>query len=188
MELLVLVLFFIILGYFLGASSLSDEADRTTERVAVASKRWIDRLDHRWKTSFGRGNFARSFREWANEKNADLFPENFRTWLGELNDLELQDFASALSQYSQSLGFDLKVLIEGGLDNEPIMRQVFVEAITVYSTAYRKARQAQQQAEDSEKIDHEKTNDDRAMKPAEKASSHRTSDDKKEVIEPASTD
>ena len=47
MELLVLVLFFIILGYFLGASSLSDEADRTTERVAVASKRWIDRLDHR---------------------------------------------------------------------------------------------------------------------------------------------
>jgi len=52
---------------------------------------------------------------------------------------------ASLFSKPNSLGFRLDQLVEGGLDRDPRMRQVFVEAIVVYSPAYRKARQAQQQ-------------------------------------------
>ncbi len=37
------------------------------------------------------------------------------------------------------------MLVRGELDSDPRFRQVFVEAITVYSSAYRKAKQAKEE-------------------------------------------
>jgi hypothetical protein len=78
-----------------------------------------------------------------------------------------------LADYAKGLGFSLNELVDGGLDQDPFMRQVFVEAIVVYSNAYRKAKRAHQQAK-VKKAEQEKSAVKKdGKKPAEKETSHR---------------
>jgi hypothetical protein len=87
-----------------------------------------------------------AFRQWALGRSARWWPADFKHWLAGLSESEAADFHHALDEYANSLGFQLDRIIDGGLDNDPRMRQVFVEAVVVYSPAYRKVRQAQQAA------------------------------------------
>jgi hypothetical protein len=146
MYLLSLLVLFILLGYLLATSRFGARVDGATGRATASSRRWTSRLGERWKGLFNRQAQAEAFRLWALGPGAGLFPQDFKTWLSGLSDAEAQVFRRSLDEYADSLGFDLTQLVEGGLDQDPIMRQVFVEAIVVYSPAYRRARQAQQQA------------------------------------------
>jgi hypothetical protein len=146
MYLLTLLVLFILLGYLLAGSRFGQRLDSATGRTTASSKRWLSRQGERWRSLFGRKEQTDTFRLWALGVGAGLFPQDFKTWLSSLSPAEARDFHLALDEYADSLGFSLPQLVDGGLDQDPIMRQVFVEAIVVYSPAYRRARQAQQQA------------------------------------------
>jgi hypothetical protein len=146
MYLLTLLILFILLGYLLAGSRFGERLDSATGKTTASSKRWLSRVGERWRSFFKRSEPTDTFRLWALGAGAGLFPQDFKTWLSGLSPAEAREFHLALDEYADSLGFNLAQLIDGGLDQDPIMRQVFVEAIVVYSPAYRRARQAQQQA------------------------------------------
>ena len=147
MYLLALLVLFTLIGYLLATSRFGDRVDEATERVDC----FVETADGSYGRALAEALFNRQpeteeFRSWALGPGADLFPQDFKTWLASLSEAEARDFRHSLDEYADSLGFNLTKLIDGGLDHDPRMRQVFVEAIVVYSPAYRRARQAQQQA------------------------------------------
>lgn len=170
MYLLTLALLSAAVGYLLATGRFGRRMDETTGRVRTTTARWISNIGDQWKGLFNRQAQADAFRAWALGSGASLLPDDFKKWLAGLTAGEAQDFSRALGEYADSLGFSLASLVEGGLDHDPRMRQVFVEAIVVYSPAYRKVRKAQEQAQ----VEAEKTAAREAdVKAAEKAPSRR---------------
>jgi hypothetical protein len=170
MYLLALLLAFGLLGYLLALSQRSTRRkDAKTRRLA---RQTAEQVRSRWNNLFARGSQSMDFLDWANGPGANLFPDDFKKWLRDLSQAELDDFVHSLAIYANSLGFSLVELVSGGLDREPIMRQVFVEAIVVYSPAYRRARQAQQEAEAAAKARTQAQEGD-GKQAAEKSSSRR---------------
>lgn len=188
MDLLVLLLIFALLGYLLGVSRIGSNADRTAEKATLYSKNWVERLGDRWSNFFNPRGFAQRFRKWVMEDAADQFPVDFKNWLDNLSASELSEFVKALTDFSHSSGYSLSALVHGDLDDDPRMRQVFVEAISVYSQAYRKAREANNKKNTpAEKESHKA--DEKDGKPlAEKTPSRRRATNQNETIEAASTD
>lgn len=97
----------------------------------------------RWEAN-RQPDLSQRLRSWATRQGAEYFPRDFREWLTGLSSHEAQDFTQALQAYSQGLGFDLERLVDDGYATDPRMRTVFVEAVVVYSQAYRKARLVRQ--------------------------------------------
>lgn len=184
MDLIILVLVFAVLGYLLGVSRLGKQVDRATEQLTLTTGKMADNLESRWKSIFKRPQPGEFFRAWVAGAGSSLFPEEFKTWLKNLSVQEAREFTTALGEYSNTLGFNLTKLIDGGLDQEPILRQVFVEAVVVYSSAYRKAKTARQQSEAKES---KKTpQPEGEIKPAEKSASRRAVGSQPETNEAAS--
>jgi hypothetical protein len=171
MDLIILVLVFAVLGYLLGVSRLGKQVDRATERLTLTTGKMADSLENRWKSLFRRSRGGEYYRDWATGAGSGLFPEDFKTWLKSLSVQEAREFAVALSEYSNSLGFNLTKLADGSLDQDPMLRQVFVEAVVVYSSAYRKAKTARQQSEARESK--KAAQPEGEIKPAEKNASRR---------------
>jgi hypothetical protein len=146
MYLLSLLVLFALLGYLLASSRFGERLDGATGRAVASTKRWTGWLGERWRGLFNRRAETEAFRAWALGQGAALFPQDFKTWLSSLSESEAWAFRRSLEEFADSLDFNLAQLIDGSLDQDPRMRQVFVEAIVVYSPAYRRARQAQQQA------------------------------------------
>jgi hypothetical protein len=184
MYLIALLVLSALLGYLLATSWFGDRLDAATGRVTASSRRWTSRLGDRWRALFNRQPQAEAFRSWALGSGAELFPQDFKIWLASLSDAEARDFRYSLDEYGDSLGFNLTELIEGGLDHDPIMRQVFVEAIVVYSPAYRRARQAQQQAAKEGKAA-KKTAPEADTRTAEKSNGRGMTEPVAETAEPA---
>ena len=184
MDLIILVLVFAVLGYFLGVSRLGKQVDRATEQLALTTGKVADNLESRWKSLLKRPKPGEAFRNWVAGAGASLFPEEFKAWLKGLSAQEAQEFSTALGEYSNSLGFSVNKLVDGGLDQDPILRQVFVEAVVVYSSAYRKAKTARQQSEAKESK--KAPLPDGEIKPAEKSASRRSVGSQPETNEAAS--
>jgi hypothetical protein len=184
MDLIILVLVFAVLGYLLGVSRLGKQVDRATEQLTLTTGKMADSLDSRWKSIFKRSKPGDFFRNWVSGVGASLFPEDFKAWLKGLTVQEAREFTTALGEYSNSLSFSLKQLVDGGLDQEPILRQVFVEAVVVYSSAYRKAKTARQQSEAKESK--KAPQPESEIKPAEKSASRRAAGSQPETNEAAS--
>jgi hypothetical protein len=184
MYLLALLVLFTLIGYLLATSWFGDRVDDATGKVTASSKRWTGRLGERWRALFSRQPKADKFRLWALGPGADLFPQDFKLWLADLPDAEARDFRHSLDEYADSLGFNLTELVEGGLDHDPVMRQVFVEAIVVYSPAYRRARQAQQQAAKDSKTA-KKAAPETGPRAAEKSNGRGMTEPVAETAEPA---
>jgi len=146
MEMLILILLFIVAGYLLAAMG----GQRKAASKAGAKPGWRDRLEDRWKGSFDRRGLTDDFRVWAFGDPSLNLPDDFKQWFAALPDRDAQAFTLALANYATGLGFSLSSAVKGSLDEDPRLRQVFVEAIVVYSSAYRKAKQAQQAAETAE--------------------------------------
>jgi hypothetical protein len=184
MYLLALLVLFALIGYLLATSWFGDRVDDATDRVTASSKRWTGRLGERWRGLFHRQPESEAFRSWALGPGSELFPQEFKTWLTGLSIDEARDFRHSLDEYADSLGFNLSKLIDGGLDQDPIMRQVFVEAIVVYSPAYRRARKAQQQAAKDGKAA-KKTTPETGPRAAEKSNGRGATEPVAETAEPA---
>jgi hypothetical protein len=184
MDLIILVLIFAVLGYFLGVSRFGKQVDRATEQLTLTTGKVADNLEGRWKSFIKRPQPGEFFRNWVASAGASLFPDEFKAWLKSLSSQEAREFTSALGEYSNSLGFSLNKLVDGGLDQEPILRQVFVEAVVVYSSAYRKAKTALQQSEAKEAKKAPLLEGE--AKPAEKSASRRVVGSQPEANEAAS--
>jgi hypothetical protein len=149
MYLLSLFVLFMLAGWILATSRFSKPIDEATDSVAARIRGFGQALRRRWQALFGRAaprSRDDDFRRYALGLGAPFFPADLKTWLAGLSEGEARSFQRSLSEYSQSLGLRLAELVDGSLDRDPIMRQVFVEAIVVYSPAYRKARQAKKDA------------------------------------------
>ena len=184
MDLIILVLVFAVLGYFLGISRFGKQVDHATEQLTTSTGKMADSLESRWKSLFRRPQPGEYFRSWVAGAGASLFPDEFKTWLKNLSVQEAREFTTALGEYSKSLDFSLTQLVDGGLDQEPILRQVFVEAVVVYSSAYRKAKTARQQSEAKETKKAPQTEGE--IQPAEKSASRRAVGSQPETNEAAS--
>jgi len=187
MELFILVLAFALVGYLFGSSRLGKNADRAAERAALVSQSWAERLGSKWKSTFSGKSMSEGFRRWVSKQPAEAFPENERIWLNDLSDRELREFVKSLTEFGNGLGFNLNTLVEGGLDSQPRMRQVFVEAISVYSSAYRKARVARQEAQALDEPEAGQVEAGGGKEPGESALG-RGKAEENQILEPASTD
>jgi hypothetical protein len=146
MDLILLILIFAGVGYLIGASRFGKRVEDTTGQLTQTSGRAVDNFKRRWRMVFKKAPKEEYFRDWVAGTGASLFPEEFKAWLMSLSPQECRAFTSALNEYSNSLGFSLTTLVNGGLDQDPMLRQVFVEAVVVYSSAYRKAKTARQES------------------------------------------
>jgi hypothetical protein len=181
MQLILLLILFVVIGYLLAGSDFRDRVNRGSKRVTATSENWLNRGKIWWRSRFSGHVTADQFKNWVTGSGADTVPDEFGEWSVELSENQAADFVSSLEDYADGLGYNLMKLVVGGLESKPVIKQVFVEAIVVYSDAYRKAKEAQQQ-EAEEKTKEELSQGDE-VQPAEKSASRRN---RKKVAESAS--
>jgi hypothetical protein len=173
MELILILILAGGIGYLFARSKYRKNVDAAVDTVATSSKSYTNKATGWWRRRFGKKNDP--FRAWATGPGAPNFDDAFKTWLAGLSDEEAKAFSKSLEGYSNGLGFDLSKVEQGELDKQPALMQVFVEAVVVYSGAYRKARQAHQDVatNSGEKSEEPATEEKKA---AEKSVSRRKSD------------
>jgi len=182
MELLTLFLIFGISGILIGMLRSGKKTGSSSTRTPISTKKLASRVEGKWRTLFSTTNQTRdSFQAWATGTGASLFPDEFTVWLVRMPESEADTFSSKLSDYAQGLDFRLRDLMDGSLDRDPMLRQVFVEAIVVYSQAYRKAKKARQQAEGSRN-----TTSNSGNRSQEKKTDHQLSGSTSEASTPVS--
>ena len=150
MELLILLLIVGIIGYFLARSQYGKKIDETTLKITSRSEGLIDKTREWWRRRFGKKQRKITFLDWATGSGAVYFPDDLRIWWQSLSPDEGKQFTRSLSSYAESLNFHLEELVSGSLDTKPALMKVFVESVVVYSHEYRRARQAQAEAEKAE--------------------------------------
>lgn len=186
-----LFILFLLFGWILATTRFSQKVDDTTGSIAATFSRWNARVRDGWnrlvRPAARRNERSADFRAYALGVGAPLFPDEFKAWLAGLSPDEARRFDHSLAEYGNSLGFKLNDLLDGSLDRDPLMRQVFVEAVVVYSPAYRKARQAKKAAEAGNNGANTASAD---KPPAEKAPSRRKQPvaENSEAAEAAATD
>ncbi len=182
MEFLTLFLIFGISGILIGILQSTKKTGDYSGRTPLSAKKLASKVEGQWRTLFGgtvRGR--RSFQAWATGPGAKLFPNEFTDWLASISEPEAEAFSLKLADYAHGLGLNLSELMDDSLDRQPIMRQVFVEAIVVYSQAYRRAKQARQQVERNRNSASEG-----GVKSPETKSNHRANGSASEASTPAS--
>jgi hypothetical protein len=173
MYLLIFLVGFGVLGYYLARSSF---AQRAEQRATNTPRQWgVDLVDW-WNERFGKHPDEEPFIAWARSQGANYFPEEFNAWLAGLSRQESQDFSQALRDYAGGLGFDLGSLIDDSLKNKPALMQVYVEAVVIYSQAYRRAKESRQKADKADAKDQEAVENKDDKKTAEKQASRRRSE------------
>jgi hypothetical protein len=182
MEFLTLFLIFGISGVLIGILRSGNKTDQVSGITTISAKKLASKVEGSWRTLFGgTGRGRRSFQAWATGTGSRLFPNEFVDWLASLSGPAADAFSVRLADYAHGLGFSLSELMDDSLDRQPIMRQVFVEAIVVYSQAYRRAKQARQQVEGTKNKASEG-----GLKPPEKNADHHVSGSASEASTPAS--
>ena len=167
MTLLLFIIIALVIGYFFARSRYSQTLDDTVSRAASSSRSWTGRAEEWWQSNVRKRSLAGPFKEWAAGPGADLLPQDFKSWLGDLSDREAENFTQALEAYSRDLGYSLKELVDGEYASKPALMSVYVEAIVVYSQEFRKVKEVDQAPEEEVEPAQEQA------KPAAKQSSRR---------------
>lgn len=171
MELIILIAAGGLIGYFFARSRYSKHVDNAAQSVSDTSKEYAGKTNTWWQRNFGRGKQADPFKSWVDGPGSSQLPAEFTNWFSALSADEQGNFTYALDGYLGGLGYDLKQLVDGSLDNQPMLLQSYVEAVVVYSDAFRKAQEAHlETAEDQAK---EESTPEDGKKPAEKTTSRR---------------
>lgn len=167
-------------GYFFARSKYSKPVEDTASRVgsatADATREYSAKATDWWQSRFGKSSATAVLRDWANGPGAAYLPEDFRTWLSGLSEAEADDFAKSVSNYGKSLGYEFAKLVDGSLDSQPDRRQTYVDALVSYSQVYRKARQAQSEAQAPVQETSNSNNSADGKMAAEKSASRRRSE------------
>ena len=173
MYLLVFLIGFGVVGYYLARTSFAVRAEQRAGHAAHAPQRWGENLTDWWRNRFGKQPPADPFITWVSNQGASYFPEDFNTWVAGLSTREADAFTQALQDYTGGLGFDLSTLTDNSLQNKPALMQVYVEAVVIYSQAYRRAKESRQKAEQNEADKQEVKKAKEGKKTAEKQASRR---------------
>ena len=165
----------VLIGYYVAKTKFGDKVDETTDKVASTSKSVASEYSGKtvswWQSRFGKSTAKEALRSYTAGSGSDVFPDDFKTWLLSLSEEETRAFVSSLNDYEKGLGFELSKLVQGGYDNQPALKGVFVETIVVYSQAFRKAKEAQ--AKPTEEKVGDPVPSEEGKQPAEKATSRR---------------
>jgi hypothetical protein len=175
MELLILIGAAGLIGYFFARSRYSKHVDNAAESVSNSSREYAGKTSSWWQRNFGGGRQTEPFEAWVAGSGDSLLPDEFKTWFAGLSENERKDFTHALDGYLKGLGYDLDQLFDDSLANQPALLQSYVEAVVVYSDAFRKAQEASQETESEPETEGEKSPSADGKKPAEKTTSRRRS-------------
>jgi hypothetical protein len=173
MELLILVAAAGVIGYFFARSRYSKHVDNAAESVTTTSKDYAGQAGSWWQRTIGRGKDADTFQTWVNGPGASALPDEFKTWFTSLSEQDISEFTHALDGYLKGLGYQLTKLVDGSLEGQPALLQAYVEAVVVYSDAFRKAKEASQADEADQEDTSEDTSSSDGKKPAQKTTSRR---------------
>ncbi len=151
MDLLILLIIAGTIGFFLSRSQYGKKIDETSLKITSRSEGLIDETRDWGRRKFGKKQRKITFLDWATGSGAVHFPDDLRMWWQSLSPDEGKQFTRSLSSYAESLNFHMDELVSGSLDKKPALMKVFMESVVVYSHEYRRARQAQAEAEKAEK-------------------------------------
>jgi hypothetical protein len=151
MQLIIILIIAGIIGYFLSGSRYGEKIEQSTGKISETSESLLDRSKKWLRDRFGRQKPEENFVFWATGAGSAHFPQEFKDWLKGLTPEEAERFTRALASYADGLNFDLDELVSGEMDDKPALMQVFVEAVVVYSHEYRKAQEAQTEANKADK-------------------------------------
>jgi hypothetical protein len=147
MVLLLLLIAFALLGFALANTRAAARAEASVSETAGKASQRFTRFNSAWQKRLGIGRAGDDFRAWAAGEGSAYLPDDLNQWLEGLTESEARAFSTSLADYCRGLGFELREVTGGDLVNtRPALFQVYVEALVIYSDAYRKARQAHQEA------------------------------------------
>jgi len=179
MYLLILIIIFILIGYLLAESPIGKKIDDTAIEVSEGSKKLRKDTAKKTRSLFNIETLFERFDALFNTTGIDIFPNEFVDWYTNLSSDESEEFTQSLSAHMKTLGFRLKELVDGSLDEDPYMRQVFVETIVVYSHEFQKVKQAREKTEKQNKKNTGMQKDQKEM--AKKRPSRRKDNEVSEV-------
>lgn len=137
MTVLLLLIIFLLLGYLLAFTGLGDRISSVANELTgqVRGSRQPD-------TNQAPAPVSRqaAYRSWLT--TAVEVPDDMRIWYLGLDEEQAQRFERSLDDHGRNTGLQLASLVRGDLDNTPALRSIYVEAVSIYSQAYRKAREA----------------------------------------------
>lgn len=178
-----LILFLVaigLVGFYLAQSRAGVRLEEAASSASETPQHWSQRISNWWRNRNGKETAPESFTAWAQGKGSENFPADFTGWLTSLTPAESLAFEQALSEVTPGLGFSLDSLMDDSLKAKPALMQVYVEAVVIYSQAYRRARETAEPAEKAEAKKNPPPSGD-GKRPAEKQASRRRG----EISEPA---
>lgn len=173
MELIILIVVGGLIGFFLARSRFSKHVDNATQSVTDTSKEYVGRTNTWWRRTTSSGKKADAFKSWVEGPGSKQLPASFTDWYSALTADQQGEFTHALDGYLNGLGYDLKQLVDGSLDHQPALLQSYVEAVVVYSDAFRKAQEAHMESTDDKEQTKEEAEVESGKKTAEKSTSRR---------------
>ncbi len=138
MSFFLLFIIFAAIGYLFATTKLGDQIEQKSSEVVAQVKSTFRRTEP--APQGAPTDLAAPVGEWV--KKSSAVPDDFRGWYLSLTAAEAQRFEKALASHGQETGLKFSLLLSGNLDRQPERRKVYVEAVSVYSQAYRKAREA----------------------------------------------
>jgi hypothetical protein len=178
MELLILIAIGGLIGFFFARSRYSKHVDTAAQSVSDTSKDYAGKTSSWWRRNVSRSKQAANFSAWVARPGASQLPEEFKDWFSGLSTDEQEKFTYALDGYLSGLGYDLNRLVDGSLDNQFALLQSYVEAVVVYSDAFRKAQEAHNESSDDRSQAENESDPGESKKTAEKSTSRRQSNAK----------
>ena len=136
MQLIVLLLIAVVVGYLISRSRASKAIDKTASDAYTASKGLVSKTSDRLRNRPS----SDQLKAWVAGAGAEYFQPEFKDWLAALNKDQAQAFTGALTDHMASLGYSLQDLVEGKLQNDPAKVKTYAGAIETYSQVYRQAR------------------------------------------------
>lgn len=135
MQLIILIAIAAVAGYLISRSRASKKIDETAASAASATRSAVTRTSDRLR---GRPS-SEQLKSWATGAGAEFLPQNFIDWLAGLEQERANAFTAALTDHMNGLGYGLKDLVEGKLDDQPEQVKAYSEAMAAYSQTYRQA-------------------------------------------------
>lgn len=150
MTITILILIFVAIGYLIAQSPTGDALVALPGRLTQGVQKLFPQAGGR---SAGRPESPaeQDFGRWI--ASAAEVPDELRSWYLSLDDEEAHRFQKSLEAHSRTTGFHVARLVDGTLNQRAELRKIYVEAVSIYSQAYRKAREAAEQDSESASVE-----------------------------------
>lgn len=139
MPLLILLFIAVIIGYLIARSRASKKIDETAASAVSTTKSVASKTTDRLR---GRPS-SDQLKGWAAGSGAEYLSQDFRDWLASLNQDDTRSFTVALNDHMSGLGYNLKDLVEGKMQDQPEHVKTYAEAVDAYSQTYQAAHSQQ---------------------------------------------